>query len=147
MRSGNPVLKSDTFDAVARRRAHDHQRDDQQDGHDCWRWCMITAIYTWGRFYATKDPATIMPLVWIGAIGGFVARAHHRIQDWSGSPSRRLSTHCSRVSWSAACRRSSKWSIPGIVVQAVGLTFGTMAACWWRTGPASSRPPRTSSSA
>ena len=32
--------------------------------------CLVTASYTWNRFFETGDPASIMGLVLVGGIGG-----------------------------------------------------------------------------
>ncbi len=71
MKSGNPVLRSDTFDAVP---AGERMTVNGTINKTAMMLAlvMITAIYTWGRFTATNDPASIMPLVWTGAIGGFI---------------------------------------------------------------------------
>ena len=127
MRSGNPVLNSDTFDAVP---AGERMTINGTINKTAMMLAlvMITAIYTWGRFTATKDPASIMPLVWTGAIGGFVVCAPHRIQAGVGRPSRRLSTRCSQgllvggLSAVFECR-----SIPASSCRPLFLTFGTMA--------------------
>ncbi len=33
---------------------------------------LASALWTWSQFMATRDPATVMPYIWIGALGGFV---------------------------------------------------------------------------
>ena len=71
MKSGNPVLRTDTFEAVP---AGERMTINGTINKTAMMLAlvMITAIYTWGRFTAAGDPAAIMPLVWTGAIGGLV---------------------------------------------------------------------------
>jgi uncharacterized YccA/Bax inhibitor family protein len=71
MRSGNPVLKSDSFDVAATGERMTLSGTVNKTAI-LLALVLIAAMYTWGRFYSTQDPTTIMPLVWIGAIGGLV---------------------------------------------------------------------------
>ena len=96
MRSGNPVLKSDTFD-VAPEGERMTLGGTVNKTAILLALVLITAMYTWGRFYSTQDPAAIMPLA--------VDRRHRRTgrRAWSpysrrsGPASPRLSTRCSRA--------------------------------------------------
>ena len=71
MKSGNPVLRSDTFDAVP---AGERMTVNGTINKTAMMLALvvITAIYTWGRFTSAQNPAAIMPLVWTGAIGGLI---------------------------------------------------------------------------
>src|SRR5690554_5462857 len=71
MRSGNPVLTSKTFE-IAPAGERMTLGGTVNKTAILLALCLITAIYTWGRFYSTGNAADIMPLVWTGAIGGFV---------------------------------------------------------------------------
>ena len=124
MKSGNPVLKSNTFETVA-----DGER--MTIGGTINKTAMllallmITAIYTWGQFSATKDPATIMPLLWTGVIGGLVVAIVLAFKtEWApiGAPIYALLEGLVIGGLSAFF----EMAYPGIVVQAAGLTFGTL---------------------
>src|SRR5687768_18550681 len=84
MRSGNPVLKADTFDIAPQGEAMTIGGTVNKTAI-LLALLMITAVYTWGRFYSTMNAATIMPLVYTGAIGGFiVALITIFKKEWAG---------------------------------------------------------------
>jgi len=125
MRSGNPVLRSDTF---ATDRAGERMTVNGTINKTAMMLAlvMITAIYTWGRFTSTQDPASIMPLVWTGAIGGLVLALITTFKtEWAPvtAPIYALLEGLLVGGLSAVFEAA----YPGIVVHAVGLTFGTMA--------------------
>jgi len=125
MRSGNPVLKSDTFD-IAPEGARMTLGGTVNKTAILLALVLITAIYTWGRFYSTGNPAAIMPLVWTGAIGGLVMCLVTVFKkEWAGvtAPIYALLQGFLVGGLSAFYEAS----FPGIVIQAVGLTFGTLA--------------------
>ncbi len=125
MKSGNPVLRTDTFEAVP---AGERMTINGTINKTAMMLAlvMITAIYTWGRFTAAGDPAAIMPLVWTGAIGGLVmALVTVFKSEWAAftAPIYALLEGLLVGGLSAVFNVA----YPGIVVQAVGLTFGVMA--------------------
>jgi uncharacterized YccA/Bax inhibitor family protein len=125
MRSGNPVLKSDTFD-IAPHGARMTLGGTVNKTAILLALCLITAIYTWGKFYSTGNPASVMPLVWTGVIGGLVvALVTVFKKEWSGvtAPVYALLEGLVVGGVSAIFERL----YPGIVIQAVALTFGTLA--------------------
>ena len=124
MRSGNPVLTSKTFDIAPEGERMTISGTVNKTGI-LLALVMITAIYTWGRFYSTQDAGAIMPLVWTGAIGGFVvALVTIFKKEWAGvtAPIYALLEGFLVGGMSAIFEAA----YPGIVVQAVGLTFGTL---------------------
>ena len=126
MKSGNPVLRSDTFDTVP---AGERMTVNGTINKTAMMLAlvMITAIYTWGRFTATQNPATIMPLVWTGAIGGLIFCLITVFKtEWVAitAPIYALLEGLVIGGLSAIF----EVAYPGIVVQAVGLTFGVLAA-------------------
>jgi uncharacterized YccA/Bax inhibitor family protein len=125
MRSGNPVLKSNTFD-IAPEGARMTLGGTVNKTAILLALVLITAIYTWGRFYSTGNAAAIMPLVWTGAIGGLVMCLVTVFKkEWAGvtAPIYALLQGFLVGGLSAIYEAS----FPGIVIQAVGLTFGTLA--------------------
>jgi len=125
MRSGNPVLNDKTFD-IAPEGERMTIAGTVNKTAILLALVMITAIYTWGRFYSTQDPGTIMPLVWTGAIGGLIlAFVTVFKKEWAGvtAPIYALLQGLLVGGLSAMFEAA----YPGIVVQAVGLTFGTLA--------------------
>ena len=125
MRSGNPVLKSDTFD-IAPRGERMTLGGTVNKTAILLALVMITAIYTWGRFYSSGDPASIMPLVWTGAIGGLVVCLVTVFKkEWAGVTAPIYALLEGLVVGGLSAIYEARF--PGIVIQAVGLTFGTLA--------------------
>jgi uncharacterized YccA/Bax inhibitor family protein len=124
MRSGNPVLKSDTFDIAPEGERMTLAGTVNKTGI-LLALCFCTAMYAWGRFYSTGNPADIMPLVLTGGIGGFVMCLVTVFKkEWSGitAPIYALLEGLFVGGVSAIF----EVRYPGIVIQAVGLTFGTL---------------------
>ena len=125
MKSGNPVLRSDTFDAVP---AGERMTINGTINKTAMMLALvvITATYTWGKFTETQNPATIMPLVWTGAIGGLIFCLITVFKtEWAAftAPIYALLEGFLVGGLSAVFNVA----YPGVVVQAVGLTFGVMA--------------------
>jgi uncharacterized YccA/Bax inhibitor family protein len=125
MRSGNPVLNDKTFDVAS---AGERMTIGGTVNKTAilLALCIITATYTWGRFYSTQDAGAVMPLVWTGAIGGFVVALITVFKkQWA---------HVTAPVYAllegflvGGVSAMFELAYPGIVVQAVGLTFGTLA--------------------
>jgi uncharacterized YccA/Bax inhibitor family protein len=125
MRSGNPVLKSNTFD-VAPEGERMTLSGTVNKTAILLALVLITAMYTWGRFYSTQDPAAIMPLLWIGAIGGFVVCLVTVFKkEWAGVTAPIYALLEGLVIGGLSAIFEVRY--PGIVIQAVGCTFGTLA--------------------
>jgi uncharacterized YccA/Bax inhibitor family protein len=87
---------------------------------------LVGAMYTWSRFFA-GDGAGLMPWVWGGLIGGLVvAMVTIFKKEWSPytAPLYAVLEGLALGAISAVFEQR----FPGIVMQAVGLTFGTLAA-------------------
>jgi uncharacterized YccA/Bax inhibitor family protein len=125
MRSGNPVLKSDTFD-IAPEGARMTLGGTVNKTAILLALVLITAIYTWGRFFSTGNPAAIMPLVYTGAIGGLVMCLVTVFKkEWAGVTAPIYALLQGLLVGGLSAFYESRF--PGIVIQAVGLTFGTLA--------------------
>jgi len=125
MRSGNPVLRSETFETD---RAGERMTVNGTINKTAMMLAlvMITAIYTWGRFMSTQDPASIMPLVWTGAIGGLVVALIISFKADSAPIAAPIYALLEGL-FVGGLSAIFEVTYPGIVIQAVGLTFGTMA--------------------
>jgi uncharacterized YccA/Bax inhibitor family protein len=126
MRSGNPVLKTDTFE-----RAPEGERMTISGTVNktaiLLALVFTTAMYTWGRFYSTGNPADIMPLLIGGGIGGLVVCLVTVFKkEWAGITAPIYALLEGLVVGGLSAIFEVKY--PGIVIQAVGLTFGTLAA-------------------
>jgi uncharacterized YccA/Bax inhibitor family protein len=125
MRSGNPVLKSDTFD-IAPAGERMTLGGTVNKTAILLALVMITAIYAWGRFYSTQNPAEVLPLIWIGAIGGLVfCLVTVFKKEWAGVTAPAYALLEGLVVGGLSAFYEARF--PGIVIQAVGLTFGTLA--------------------
>ncbi len=88
---------------------------------------LLTAGYTWNLFFAAGDSAAIMPYFWGGLIGGFiVAMVTVFKKTWAPitAPLYALLEGLFLGGLSAIFEAN----YPGIVMQAVALTFGTLFA-------------------
>ena len=87
--------------------------------------CLITAAYTWNIFFQTGDPSAVMGYLWVGLIGGLVlALITIFKRQWAGitAPLYALAEGLALGGISAIFEAQ----YPGIVIQAMGLTFGTL---------------------
>lgn len=86
---------------------------------------LITSVWSWDQFYTTQDVNTVIPYLWIGTIGGFIVALVTIFKKiWSPitAPIYALLEGLAIGSISAIFEAE----FPGIVIQAIGLTFGTL---------------------
>lgn len=124
MRSGNPVLTSKTFDVAPQGERMTISGTVNKTAM-LLACVLITAVFTWRAFYATQDVKAIMPYVLVGGIGGFiVALVTIFKKEWAAitGPLYALLQGLLVGGLSAVF----ELAYPGIVIQAVGLTFGTL---------------------
>jgi uncharacterized YccA/Bax inhibitor family protein len=127
MKSGNPVLARDAFRSLPR------TDEPMTIGGTVNRTAMLLALllisagWTWGQFWTTQEPAAVAPYMWGGIIGGLVAALVTVFKkNWAPvtAPIYALLEGLAVGGLSAIF----ELRYPGVVIQAVGLTFGTMAA-------------------
>ena len=132
MRSGNPALSESTFldlgtGTVVRRDAGTMSLNGTVNKTAFLLvLTLVAAMYTWSRFFA-GDVAGLMPFIWGGMIGGLVvALVTVFKKEWSPftAPLYAVLEGLAIGAISAVFEQR----FPGIVMQAVGLTFGTLAA-------------------
>ena len=85
------------------------------------------ALYTWNLFFASNGTANLMPYILVGAIGGFVVAMVTIFKKTWAPVTAPLYAGLEGV-FIGAISAMFELKFPGIVMQAVGLTFGTMAA-------------------
>ena len=126
MRSGNPVLKDSTF-----KQSFEVAGEPMTLAGTVNKTAMllamilITAAYTWGRFMETRDPAAVYGLLMVGVIGGLIVALVTVFRPMAApytAPAYALLEGLALGGISAIL----EVRFPGIVVQAVGLTFGTL---------------------
>ena len=89
--------------------------------------CLLTAAWVWQKFFATHDPVTVAPYLITGALAGFVVAIVTVFKKkWAAvtAPLYALLEGLVLGGLSAIFEAG----YPGIVIQAVGLTFGTLFA-------------------
>ena len=132
MRSGNPALNDSTFldlgsGAVIQRDASAMTLNGTVNKTAFLLvLTLVGAMYTWSRYFA-GDGAALMPFVWGGLIGGLVlALVTVFKKAWSPvtAPLYAVVEGLALGAISAMFEQR----FPGIVMQAVGLTFGTLGA-------------------
>jgi uncharacterized YccA/Bax inhibitor family protein len=88
---------------------------------------LLTTAWTWHLFFLTSNPASVMPWMIGGAIGGFaVALVTVFKQQWAPVTSPVYALLEGLFVGGMSALAESQY--PGIVIQAVGLTFGTCLA-------------------
>lgn len=127
MRSGNPVLSDKTFRGLPRAREAMTLGGTVNRTAIMLALVMITAGWTWNQFYISQNPAAVAPYMWVGLLGGLVAALVTVFKKtWAPltAPIYALLEGLALGGISAVFEAR----FPGIVLQAVGLTFGTLAA-------------------
>lgn len=136
MRTGNPALNNATFDGVTVSVAGDERMTLSGTVNKTailLALSLITAVWSWGQVAAAIDPATgeltanIMPLVWGGAIVGLVFALITIFAKRAAPYTAPLYAAAEGV-FLGAVSAMFEMAFPGIVMQAVMLTFGTLAA-------------------
>ena len=89
--------------------------------------CFITAAWTWNQFYATGDPASVYIYVIVGIVGGLIAALVTIFKPTTAAISAPIYALLEGFAIGGVSAVVEA-SYPGIVIQAVGLTFGTLAA-------------------
>jgi len=85
------------------------------------------ALYTWNLFFASNGTANLMPYILVGGIGGFVVAMVTIFKKTWAPVTAPLYAGLEGV-FIGAISAMFELRFPGIVMQAVGLTFGTLAA-------------------
>jgi uncharacterized YccA/Bax inhibitor family protein len=132
MRSGNPALNKNTFLDAASGAVSAH-------GHDVMTLngtvnktglllvlVLVGAMFSWSRFTGEASIPALMPFVMVGAIGGLGLGLVTAFKKTWAAVTAPLYALLEGV-FIGALSAIFELRYPGIVIQAVGLTFGTMA--------------------
>ena len=88
--------------------------------------CLVTASFVWNRFFESGTPSSIMGLLWLGLIGGLgMAIATMFKRHWASITAPLYALLQGLVLGGISAIFEAQY--PGIVIQAIGLTFGTLA--------------------
>jgi uncharacterized YccA/Bax inhibitor family protein len=127
-RSGNPSLNDATFKSEVYRegRVMTLQGTVNKTGV-LLALLVLAAVYPWNLYFQTGNPALVMPFAIGGAIGGFVfAIVTTFKKTWAGLTAPIYAVLQGLFLGSISAIFEAQY--PGIVIQATGLTFGTLAS-------------------
>ena len=130
MRTANPALGDNTFSGLGRVARTEEAMSIQGTTNKALLLLLcvfITAAWTWSIFFTSGNPAAVMPLVLVGAIGGFILALVTIFKPvWAGITAPIYALLEGLVIGGVSSIAEAQF--PGIVIQAVGLTFGTCLA-------------------
>ena len=127
-RSGNPSLNDATFKSEVYRegRVMTLQGTVNKTGI-LLALLVLAAVYPWNLYFQSGNPALVMPFALGGAIGGFVfAIVTTFKKTWAGITAPIYAVLQGLFLGSVSAIFEAQYS--GIVIQATGLTFGTLAS-------------------
>ncbi len=130
MRTANPALGDTTFSGlgrVARAEAAMSIQGTTNKALLLLQCVFITASWTWSIFFKSGNPAAVAPLLGVGAIGGFIVALVTIFKPaWAAVTGPIYALLEGLVLGGVSSLAEAQY--PGIVIQAVGLTFGTCLA-------------------
>ena len=133
MRSGNPALKANTFLDIGSGTVVRHDAGAMTLNGTVNKTAfllvltLVGAMYTWSMFFSSAGEANLMPWVLGGAIGGFVV-AIVTVFKKTWAPFTAPLYAALEGLFIGGVSAMFEQAYPGIVMQAVGLTFGVLAA-------------------
>jgi uncharacterized YccA/Bax inhibitor family protein len=130
MRTGNPALSDRAFAGFMRVARAEEAMSIQGTANKALLLLLcvlVTASWIWSKYYQAMNPQVVMPWVAVGAIGGFiVALATIFKPTWAPVSAPLYALLEGLVIGGVSALFEAQF--PGIVIQAVGLTFGTCLA-------------------
>jgi uncharacterized YccA/Bax inhibitor family protein len=130
MRTANPALNEQSFAGVSGVAVADETMTIQGTVNKTMLLLvcvLLTAGWTWNIYFRTQDPASVAPWMVGGAIGGFIlALVTIFKQSWAPITSPLYALLQGLFLGGVSSLAEAQY--PGIVIQAVGLTFGTCFA-------------------
>jgi uncharacterized YccA/Bax inhibitor family protein len=130
MRTANPALGDNTFSGLGRVARAEEAMSIQGTTNKALLLLLcvfITAAWAWSIFFKSGNPAAVMPLVLVGAIGGLILALVTIFKPvWAGVTAPIYALLEGLVIGGVSSIAEAQF--PGIVIQAVGLTFGTCLA-------------------
>ena len=128
MKTSNPALGQDTFRDVASYTGDTMTISGTVNKAGLLMLlCVASAAWTWNRFFATGDPASVAPMMVVGGISGFVlAMVTIFKKQWAGVTSPLYALAQGALLGGISAMFEMRYH--GIAIQAVMLTFGTLIA-------------------
>jgi uncharacterized YccA/Bax inhibitor family protein len=130
MRTANPALNSKTFQEYSSRTGTlDLMTIQGTVNKTAFLLCclLLSAGWTWNMFYSSGNPAAVMPWMMGGAIGGFVVALITVFKKTAAQVTAPIYALLEGL-FIGGISSIFEAQYPGIVIQAVGLTFGTLFA-------------------
>jgi uncharacterized YccA/Bax inhibitor family protein len=130
MRTANPALNSKTFQEYSSRTGVvDLMTIQGTVNKTAIMLCclLLSAGWTWNMFYSSGNPAVVMPWMIGGAIGGFVVALITVFKKTAAPVTAPIYAFLEGL-FIGGISSIFEAQYPGIVIQAVGLTFGTLFA-------------------
>ena len=127
MRSSNPALSSKSFEGLTAERSAETMTIDGTVNKTALLLLLVVApaFYVWRIFFQSGNPAAVMPYVLGGAIGGLIVAIVTAFKkEWSPVTAPIYAVLEGLFLGGISATFEARW--PGIVVQAVALTFGTL---------------------
>jgi uncharacterized YccA/Bax inhibitor family protein len=130
MRTANPALSDTTFSRLGGIARTEERMSIQGATNKALLLLLcvfITAGWTWNIFFRAGNPGAVMPLMMVGAIAGFIVALVTIFKPaWAGVTSPIYALLEGLLIGGISSIAEAQF--PGIVIQAVGLTFGTCLA-------------------
>jgi len=128
MRTANPALNDNAFAGLARASAPGQAMTIQGTVNKSFvllLLLLLSATFTWRSFLTTQNPGVLMPWLLVGGIGGFIVALITVFKKaWSPVLAPLYALLEGLVLGGISSLFEARY--PGIVIQAVGLTFGTL---------------------
>ena len=127
MRTANPALNRKTFEGGIARQMDERMTINGTVHKTAFllMLAIVPAMWVWAQFFATKNPAVIMPYMIGGLIGGLIF-AMITIFKRTWAPVTAPMYAVLEGLFLGGISATFEAMYPGIVIQAVGLTFGTL---------------------
>ena len=125
MRTGNPTLNDKTFVSVAV--SGDEMTLDGTVNKTgiLLALTVFTAAWTWSIYFQNNDPAAVMPYLWTGLIGGLITALITIFRKTAAPYTAPLYAALEGLAL-GGISAFYEAAFPGIVIQAIALTFGTL---------------------
>ena len=128
MRTANPALNAETFKSLAYGADRENVMTIQGTVNKTGillALTLIAAAWTWNKFFASGTPESVAPWTMIGAFGGFIVALVTVFKKTWSSVTAPVYAVLEGL-FLGGISATFEAQFPGIVIQAVGLTFGTL---------------------
>ena len=127
-RSGNPVMSDSTFSGINTTSGKTMTLEGTVNKTGILLFLLIlAATYPWNLFFQSGNPSAVIPITLIGGIGGFIVAVITTFKkNWAPYTAPMYAVLEGLLLGGISAIFEAQY--PGIVIQATGLTFGTLAS-------------------